>query len=80
MKYICMDCSHEFDEPGRTYDELDRWCNTAIGACPQCLSDDYTLIAELEVKPIPPIAVKPVSTAALEAQARKVLAAMSEGE
>jgi hypothetical protein len=47
VKYICADCGFKFDEPGRTYDELDRFCSSVIGACPQCLSDDYTEIDEV---------------------------------
>jgi hypothetical protein len=41
MKYRCLDCDHRFDELGLTYADLDMWCTNAIGACPQCLSDDY---------------------------------------
>lgn len=41
MKYRCLDCGHKFNELGRTYADLDLWCTNAIGACPQCLSDDY---------------------------------------
>jgi hypothetical protein len=41
MKYRCLDCDHRFDDLGRTYADLDLWCTNAIGACPQCLSDDY---------------------------------------
>ena len=39
--YVCLDCDHVFTTPGKTYSDLDLWCTNAIGACPQCLSDDY---------------------------------------
>lgn len=78
MKYICMECSHEFDEPGRTYADFDIWCTEPIGACPQCLSDDITPTDELEVKSIAPITVMPVSTDRLEQQARAMLARLGE--
>ena len=78
MKYLCLDCHHQFDVSGTTYAENDLWCTKPIPACPECHSNDYTLIDELEFKVPSKITVKPVSTAALEAQARKVLAAMGD--
>jgi hypothetical protein len=78
MKYICLNCNHEFDTPSKTYTPEDMWCTKPIPACPECLSSDYTLIDELEFKIPPKLTVKPVSTAALEAQARKMLALMGD--
>lgn len=47
MKYQCMDCSHQFDVPGKTYADLDLWCTTPIAACPDCGSDDYMEVDDL---------------------------------
>lgn len=77
MKYECLACGHQFNQLGKTYAGIDLWCTNAIGACPQCLADDY-VETDLQFTVPAPITVMPVSTANLEAQARKVLARRSD--
>jgi hypothetical protein len=69
----CSDCGHHFTdaEAGKDFDESLK----PYSCCPVCGSDDYS---EPEFKVPPPITVKPVSTKALEAQAKRMLARLGE--